>query len=111
MFELNLSFFDGYTKIEGMGLLAYQAKPSLRDVAHDVVLSTFTAAGNSISTQLGSFCQDNRYCTKKASGSARPSRTKSHLSGHSSLASQAFRRVSQPSSLRPHWLNPWINYC
>ncbi len=42
VFELNLSFSDGYTQREGMGLLEYQAMPSLRDVAHDGVLCTFT---------------------------------------------------------------------
>ncbi len=52
-----------------------------------------TAAGDSISTQLGSSCQGNRYGTEKAGGTARPSRTKSHLLGHSPPASQAGRRV------------------
>jgi hypothetical protein len=56
-----------------------------------------TAAGNSTSSQLGSSCQGNRYGKEKA-------RTKSHLSVHSPPASQADRRVCQPSSLRPHWL-------
>jgi hypothetical protein len=40
-----------------------------------------TAAGNSISSQLDSSCQGNRYGTEKAGGTARPSRTKSHLPG------------------------------
>jgi hypothetical protein len=45
---------------EGMGLLKYQAMPSLRDVAHDVWQCQYvhidykTAAANSITSQLGS---------------------------------------------------------
>ncbi len=42
VFELNLSFFDGYTQRKGMGLLEYQAMTSLCDVAHGGVLCTFT---------------------------------------------------------------------
>jgi hypothetical protein len=71
-----------------MGQLEYQAMPSLRDVAHDGVLCTFSkasAAGNSVSSQLGSSCQGNQDGTEKA----RPSRTKSHLPDHSSPASHA----------------------
>ncbi len=71
---------------EGTGLLEYKAMPSLRDTARDgwfVYIYYLTAAGNSISTQLGSSCQSNRYGTEMAGGTARPSRTKSHLSGHS----------------------------
>ncbi len=45
----------------GMGLLEYQAMPSFRDLAHGGWLFTYfyyiTAAGNSISSQLGSSCQ------------------------------------------------------
>jgi hypothetical protein len=64
-----------------------------------------TAAGNSISSQLGSCCQGNRYGTEKAGGTARPSRKKTHLPVHSPPASQADRRVgSALYSLRPHWL-------
>ncbi len=52
------------------------------------------APGNSFSPQLGSYCQGNRYGTEKAGGTARPSRTKSHVPGHHSPpASQAGRRV------------------
>ncbi len=54
-----------------------------------------TVAGKSISSQLGSSCQGNRYGTEKAGGMAHPSRTKSHLPGHSPPASQAGRRVGQ----------------
>ncbi len=50
---------------EGMGLQEYQATPSLRDVAHDRWLYFITLAGNSISSQLGSSCQGNRYGTEK----------------------------------------------
>jgi hypothetical protein len=51
-----------------------------------------TAAGNSISSQLGSSCQGNRYRTEKAGGTDSPSCTKSHLPGHSPSSSQAGRR-------------------
>jgi hypothetical protein len=49
-----------------MGLLEYQAMPSLHDVAHDgwlcnVYIYFITAAENSISSQLGSSCQGSRY--------------------------------------------------
>jgi hypothetical protein len=81
-----------------MGLLEYQAMPFLREVAHDGWLGTFTnyfitAAGNSIISQQGSFCQGNRYGTVKAGSTAYPSRTKSHLPGNSTPASQASHRV------------------
>jgi hypothetical protein len=70
--------------------------PSLRVVAHDGWLR-FTALYNSswgsISTQLGSSCQGNRYGTEKAGGMAPPSHTKPHLPGHFPPASQAGRRV------------------
>ncbi len=80
-----------------MGLLEKQAMPSWRDVAHDGWLCTFTihitAAGNSVSTQLGSSCQGIRYGTEKPGGTTRPSHTKSHLLGHSPSAIQAGRRA------------------
>ncbi len=41
-----------------------------------------------MSSQLGSPYQGDRYGTEKAGGTAYPSRTKSHLLGHSLLASQ-----------------------
>ncbi len=82
---------------EGTGLLEYQAMPSLRDVAHDgwlvVYIYYITEAGHSISLQLDSSCQGNRYGTQKAGDTARPSRTKSHLPGHFPPASQADRRI------------------
>ncbi len=55
----------------GMGLLEYQAMPSLRDVAHDQ-----TPAGNSVSLHPGSTYQENRFGTEKAGNMARPSRIK-----------------------------------
>ncbi len=81
-----------------MGLLEYQAMPSLRDVAQDgwlcnVYIYYITAAGNSISTQVGSRFKGNRYGTEKVGGTARSTRTKSLLLGHSPPASQAGRRV------------------
>jgi hypothetical protein len=90
------------TQREGMGLLEYLAMPSLCDVANDRLLCTLaictTAAGNSISSQLGSPCQGNRYGMEKAGGTASPAHTKSHLPGHSPPASQTGRRVG-PSLL------------
>ncbi len=61
-----------------------------------------TAARDSISSQLVSSGQGNRYGTENAGGTARPSRTKSQLPGNFPLASQAM--LGQPSSLRPHWV-------
>jgi hypothetical protein len=71
--------------------IEYQAMPSLHDIAHDGWLCTFTitAAGNSISSQLGSSCQGNQNGRGKEGGTVRPSRTISHLPGHSPPASQA----------------------
>jgi hypothetical protein len=82
-----------------MGLLEYQAMPSLRDVTHDGWLCTF-----SIQQQLEipsarswaapvSTVKATAYGIVKAGGTARPSRTKSHLPGHSPPASQAGRCV------------------
>jgi hypothetical protein len=62
------------------------------------------AAGNSLSSQLGSSCHGNNavYNMEKAGGSARPSRTKSQLPGPS--ASQVGRRVWPALYiLCPHW--------
>ncbi len=58
-----------------------------------------TAAGNSISLQLGSSCQGNRYGTENSVSMAHPPRTKSHLPVHSPPVSQAGRRVGP--SLKP----------
>jgi hypothetical protein len=52
-----------------------------------------TPAGNSISSQLGSSFQGKWYSMEKAGGTARPSRSKSHLAGHSPPASHAGPRV------------------
>jgi len=59
----------------------------------DVYIYFITAAGNSISSQLGSSCQGNRYGTEKMGGTARPSHTKTDLPSRSPPASQAGRRV------------------
>jgi hypothetical protein len=69
--------------------------PSLRVVAHDGWLCTFTIqnSGNFISSQLVSSCHSNRYGTEKAGSTARPLGPKSPLPGHSPLASQAGRRI------------------
>jgi hypothetical protein len=58
-----------------------------------MVVYYITAAGNSVSSQLDSSCQGNRYGKEKAGCTARPSRTKSHLPGHSPPVGQAGRRV------------------
>ncbi len=87
----------GSDQREGMGLLKYQAMPFLHDVALDGWLCTFTILqqlhGNFIISQLGSFCQGNRYGTEKPGGTASPSQTKSHQPGSLSAASQACHRV------------------
>jgi hypothetical protein len=79
-----------------MGLLEYQTMPSLRHVAHDGGLCAFTILQQleiPSSVQLGSSCQGNRYSTEKPGGTARRSRTKSHLPAPSPPASQAGRRI------------------
>ncbi len=80
---------------------------SLRDLAHYGWLCTFTyitADGHSISSQLGSSCQGNRYGTKKAGDTARPSCTKSDLPVYSPSDIQAGRRVGPAqNSLQPLW--------
>ncbi len=58
----------------------------------------YKAAGNSISSQLGSSCQGNRYGTEKASGMDRPSCTKTHMPGHSPPASKRAGVLDQPSA-------------
>jgi hypothetical protein len=80
-----------------MGPLAYQAMPSLRDPAHDgwfvhlLYYSSFKfhqlAAGQFLSGQPVRYGKGRQY------GLARPSRTKSDLTGHSPPAGQAGRRV------------------
>jgi hypothetical protein len=72
-----------------MGLLEYQAMPSLCDLTHVMA----DAAGYCISSQLGRSGKGNRYGKEKTGGTARPPRTNSHLPGQSPLASQAGRRV------------------
>ncbi len=63
-------------------------------------------------TAVGSSCQSNRYGIEKAGGTTRPSRTKSHIPGHSLPAV-----LGQHSSLRPHWFKnacfyaPQLNLC
>ena len=62
--------------------------PSLRDVAYDgmvVYIYYTTAAGNSISSQLGSSCQGNSQQVRYGKGRRRAA------------------VLDQPSSLRPHW--------
>jgi len=95
---------------EGMGLLEYQpGNASLAwysswrmilyiyyiiiNIFYSIIFYSFTAARNSISSQLGSSWHGYRYGTKKAGAMASPSRTKLNLPGHSPTASQAGRRV------------------
>jgi hypothetical protein len=73
------------TQREGLGLLKYQAMPSLRDLAHDGVLCTFS---NRSAPDRGSVRAGSIDC---------PSRTKSHPAG--SLSS------SQPGG-PPCWASP-----
>ncbi len=51
--------------------------------------------------QLLSSAADNGM--EKTGGTARLSRTKSHLLGHSPAASKAGRRVGSATGLQPHW--------
>ncbi len=92
--QLLLAYKIGRTdQREGIG--ARSCLPFLTWLMPDgcVHLLCITAAGNSISSQLGSSCQGCRYGVEKESGNARPSRTESHLPGHSPPASQADRLV------------------
>ncbi len=88
----------GQTKVPGHAFLAWRS--TWRMVMY---IYYITAARNSISSHVGSSCQGNRYCTEKAGGTARPSRTISDLPvpGRYPPASQAGRRGGPPS-LRPH---------
>jgi hypothetical protein len=72
-----------------MGLLEYQPMPSLRDVAHDGVLCTFSTRSAS---DRDKWCGPSRQAAMD-----RPSRTKSHPAG--TLSS------SQPGGL-PCWTIP-----
>jgi hypothetical protein len=67
---------------EGMGLLEYQAMPSLRDIAHDGVLCTFT---NRSAPDRDKWCG--------------PSRTKSHPAGSFS---------SSKTGGPPWWASPLV---
>ncbi len=64
-----------------------------------VYIYFITAAGNSISSQLGSSCQASRYGTEKAGVMVRPS-------------SKAGRVFFQPSRLRRHCMetNAWVSF-
>ncbi len=73
----------GYTRVPDHALLARCSSGRIV-----VYIYYITTAGNSISSQLGSSCQGNEYCTEKTGSSACPSYTKSHLPGHSPPASQ-----------------------
>ncbi len=72
----------GSTRVPGHAFLAWSS--SWRMAVYNI-----TAAGNSISSQLGSSCHGNRYGAEKASDTARPLRKNSHLSGYSSPVGQA----------------------
>ncbi len=90
------SLTGGRDQREGLGLIEYQAMPSLRDVAHDGWLCTFIILQISWKFRqlpAGSSCQGKWYITEKTGSMACPSHTKSNLPGHSSPASQAGRRV------------------
>jgi hypothetical protein len=81
--------------------------PSLRDKTHDGWLCTGCVpllynSSCSTSSQLGSSWQGNRHGTEKAGVKARPSRTKSHLPGHSPPASQRAALLDQPSKIQLH---------
>jgi hypothetical protein len=80
---------------EGMGLPKYQAMPSLRDVAHDGVLCTFS---NRSATDRGKLCDP----------SAQAAWTVHHVQNHTLLGGTILQPakgaavLGQPSSLQPH---------
>ncbi len=91
-----------------MGLLEYQAMPSLRDGWLCRYISYITAAGNSISSQLGS---------SRATGTVRKRqviRPVHHVQNYTCRVTllQLARRAAvlvQPSSLRTHWV--YLPFC
>ncbi len=104
---------------QGMGL--YTKVPghaSFRNVAHDGWLCTvhllFNNSWKFHQFVAGRSWQGNWYGTEKADSTARPSRTKSHLPGHSPPASQAGRRLGPGLySLQPHCsspIPPWVSW-
>jgi hypothetical protein len=85
-----------------MGLLEYQAMPSLPDVAHDGWLCTFTMSQQLEIPSARNWAAPVRAAVtvrKKAGGTARPSRTKSHLPDHF--------YSSQPGG-PPCWVQPLV---
>ena len=78
-------FIQGWDQKEGMGLLEYRTMPFLVNDRWRMAVYIYfiIAARNFASSQLGSSCKGNRYCTEKADGTTRPSRTKLSLRGHS----------------------------
>jgi hypothetical protein len=79
---------------EGMGLLEYQSMPSLRDGR----LRTFTTQQELEIPSSHSWAAPVRATgTVQTGGTDRPSRTKSHLPGHSPPASLAGRCVGPAS--------------
>jgi hypothetical protein len=84
---------------KGMGLIEYQAMPSLHDIVHYGGYSHLLYNSSWKFNLLAAV----RYDTEKACGTDRPSHRKSHLPGHSPPASRRAAVLGQPSSLRPHW--------
>jgi hypothetical protein len=73
------------THREGMGVLEYQAMPSLRDVAHDSVLCTFIKR---------SAPDRGKWCSPPGQAAWTVHHVQNHTQrGHSTLASQAGCRV------------------
>ncbi len=97
---------EGRDHREGIGQLEHQAMPSVRvEVTHDGWLCTFmyyiTAAGNSVSWQLGSSCQCNRYGKKKRQAVHHVQNPTCRIT--LLLLARRAAVLDQPSSLRPHW--------
>ncbi len=88
----------GSTRVPGHAFLVWRS--SWRMV---VSIYYITADGNSISSELRSSCQVNRYGTDKAGGTARPSSTKITPAGSLSSSQPARRAAAlgQPSSPAP----------
>ncbi len=95
-------------------ILEYQVMPSLRDVAHDGLLCTFTyisAAGNSIRSQLG-IAPIRSTGTVLKRQAVRPVHHVQNYTCRVTLPQPARRAavLDRPSILRPHWLSRSVQH-
>jgi hypothetical protein len=110
-FKGRLAYIETYDILkprEGMGLLEYQAMPSMRDVAHDGWLCTFLYNSSSKFHQLSAWQplsgQPVRY--EKTGGTVCPSCTNHTCRGTLLQPARRAAVLYQPSSLRPHSKRP-----